>query len=65
MSKRGKLKAEKIFAATQKKNEQSADIQEQEKKQRAERTASLKALRLAKAASDEKIAIAAKSKKAR
>jgi len=37
MSKRGKLKAEKIFAATQKKNEQSADTQEQEKNQRAEK----------------------------
>jgi len=61
MSKRGKLKAEKLFADTQKKNKQSANKQDLEKKQRAERTASLKALRLAKAASDEIIASAAKT----
>jgi hypothetical protein len=62
MSKRGKLKAEKMFADAKKKNEQSENRQDQEKKERAQRTASLKALRLAKAASDEKIANAAKTK---
>ncbi len=59
MSKRGKLKADKLFADTQKKIEKSETRLDQEKKQRSEQVARLKALRLAKAASDE---LAAKTK---
>jgi len=62
MSKHGKMKAEKLFAETQKKNTQVSNKQNQEKQQRIEHTANLKAQRIAKAASDEKIAKAAKSK---
>lgn len=62
MSKYNKSKAEKVFAQTQTKTKQSVDIHTLEKQKRAEHTASLKAQRLAKVASDKKSAAAAKTK---
>lgn len=68
MSKRGKMKAEKLFAETQTKLEQATDKQTREKEQRVEHAASLKAQRLAKKViedkkeKEEKIAKASKTK---
>jgi hypothetical protein len=56
MSKHGKKKGEKMFADAQKKSEQAADEQQKEQQTRADHTASLKAQRLAKKASDAKLA---------
>ncbi len=47
-----KSKAEKLFAATQKKNKQSLNEKEKTRQERAEHVASLRALRLAKEAAD-------------
>ncbi len=62
MSKHGKMKAEKLFAETQKKSENASNKRDQETQKRIEHTASLKSQRLAKKASDEKIAKATKAK---
>ncbi len=47
-----KSKAEKLFAATQKKNKQSLNENEKARQERAEQVARLRALRLAKEAAD-------------
>jgi len=52
MSKHGKKKGEKLLADAQKKSEQNADQQQKEQQTRMDHTASLKAQRLAKKASD-------------
>ena len=62
MSRLGKIKAEKLFANTQKKKEQVTDKQDQKKQQRIEHGANLKSMRLAKAVSDGKITKATKTK---
>jgi len=62
MSKHGKKKGEKLFADALKKSEQTADQQQKAQQTRIDHTASLKAQRLAKKASDEKIARLAEKK---
>jgi hypothetical protein len=51
-----KSKAEKLFAATQKKNKQSLNENEKARQERAEQVARLRALRLAKEAADKEAA---------
>ncbi len=60
MFKSGKSKAEAQFAKIQKKSDQALNNIKNEKIKRAEHGASLKALRLAKAVSDQKVAKASK-----
>ncbi len=54
MSKSVKLRAEEQFAATQKKDKQAPKEKEKARQERAEHVASLRALRLAKDAADNK-----------
>ncbi len=63
MSKTAKTKAEAQFAALQKKAVDTKNEQEQARDDRAEHVAKLRALRLAKEAEDEKMALAEKKKK--
>ncbi len=51
-----KSKAEKLFAATQKKNKQSLNEKEKARQDSAEQVARLRALRLAKEAADKEAA---------
>ncbi len=60
MLKRTKSKAEELFAATQKNDKQALKEKEKARQESAEQMASLRALRLAKEASDKE---AAKNKK--
>ncbi len=62
MSKSVKSRAEELFAATQKKDKQVLNEKEIARQERAERVASLRALRLAKEAADKKAAEKAAAK---
>ncbi len=62
MSKSAKSRAEELFAATQKKDKQVLNEKEKARQERAERVASLRALRLANEASDKKATEKAASK---
>ncbi len=64
MRKSVKSRAEELFAATQKKDKQVLNEKEKARQERAERVASLRALRLAKEAADKKAAENAAAEKA-